>query len=162
MKPLKGFLSERDGSEIQALAHYFQQNVNERWQRVRNENWAELRRAYDKVGEPAYGVFASILFRPIREQLDSAGFITEQRFPGTLATSDEWAPADERERWMWSVVGRERGAALGTIVVGLFHDHTRFRIPRSPKILALFVSSNEAIVREISRAAGHRNGGGGR
>jgi hypothetical protein len=162
MKPLKEFLSGRDGTEIQALAHYIQQNVDGRWQRVLEDNRGEFRHKYDELGEPAYGVFASILFRPIREQLESASFISEPRFPGTLAASEEWGPMEERERWMWSVVRREREAALGTVVVRLFHDHTQFRLPRPPEIFALNETDAEAIGREISRAATHRNGDAGR
>ena len=108
------------------LADFVQQNVNERWRRVLDENLGELRCRYDEVGEPAYGVFASILFGPVRAQLESAGYKSELRFPGKLEVSEEWGPVEERQRWMWSVVRRERKAALGTIVVGLFHDTPGF------------------------------------
>ncbi len=68
---------------------------------------------------------------------------------------------EERERWMWSVVRRGQEAPLGTLVVGLFHDHTRFRVPRPPDVLALEETGEEAIAGAISRAADRRKGGEG-
>lgn len=153
MRPLDELLSGSGGSGIQVLADYIEQSIHEQWRRVLDECSEELQRRYDEVGEPAYGVFASRLFRPIRKQLESAGFRSEPRFPGTLAASRERGPIEERERLMWCVMRRNLGVPFGTIVVGLFHDHTRFRIPHPPEILALDQTDTEAIVREMSRGA---------
>jgi hypothetical protein len=57
------------------------------------------------------------------------------------------------------VVRREGGGPLGTLVVGLFHDHTRFRIARSPGVLALKETDADVIVRAIVRATGERQSG---
>lgn len=161
MKPLKEILSGQSEVAIQTLADYVQDHVREQWWRVLNESQEELLRLYDKSGEPTYGAYAQKLFRPVREQLERAGLLSEPRFPGTLSTSREWGPPEERERWMWSVARRGQGEPLGTLVVGLFHDHTRFRIPRLPGVLALEETDNDAIVGAISRAADRRKSGEG-
>lgn len=59
---------------------------------------------------------------------------------------------------MWSIVRQMPEAPVGTIVVGLFHDHTRFRLPHPPSVLALEEIVADAIVQEISRAVGHQDG----
>lgn len=161
MRPLKELLSARSESAIQTLANYIQQHVREQWQQVLQENQEEFLRLYDKAGEPAYGTFALKLFRPVRVQLESAGFLSEPGFPGTLSTSLERGPSEERERWMWSVMSQSRGAQVGTIVVRLFHDHTRFRVPRPPGVFALEETDADAITRAVSQAAGHRKSGEG-
>lgn len=154
MKSLEELLPAQDENTVQTLADYVQAQVREHWRQVLEENWEELRHRYDEVGEPAYGVFAQKLFRPVQEQLERTGFTSEPRFPGALSASKEWGPSEERQRWLWSVVRRGRGAPLGTLVVGFFHDHTRFRIPRSPSVLALKETDADAIVGAIVRAAG--------
>ncbi|HEY6407334.1 MAG TPA: DUF6022 family protein, partial [Ktedonobacteraceae bacterium] len=95
----------------------------------------------------------------VQEQLKQTGFSSSPSFPGTLSTSREWGPLQERERWMWSVIRQTQGAPIGTIVIRLFHDHTRFRIPHSPGVLALKETDADAIVQAVSQAAGHSNSG---
>jgi hypothetical protein len=57
----------------------------------------------------------------------------------------------DQQRWMWSTIrGMEDGEPLGTIVTIVFHDHTQFRIPRSPQIIALLETSKETIVEALS------------
>ena len=162
MRPLEEMLfaqnEPRSESAIQTLASYIQEYINQQWRGVLEENQKNLSRLYDKAGEPAYGAYAQKLFRPVREQLERAGFLSTPGFPGTLSTSVEWGPDEERERWMWSVVRQARGALVGTIVVGLFHDHTRFRLPHPPRVLALEEVDADDIVREISRTTGHQGG----
>lgn len=159
MKPLEEFLSEQSEITIQTLANYIQKSIHEQWQQVLQKNQEELLRIYDQVGEPAYGMYAQRLFRPIQEQLKRAGFLSEPRFPGTLSTSREWGPLQERERWMWSVIRQTQGAPIGTIVIRLFHDHIQFRIPHAPGVLALQETDADAIVQAVSQAAGHSNSG---
>ena len=79
---------------------------------------------------------------------------TSPSFPGTLSTSREWGPPEERERWMWSVVRPAQGAPVGTLVVRLVHDHTQFRIPPPPGVLAVKETEADAIVQAVSHAAG--------
>lgn len=154
MKPLEEFLSEQSEITIQTLASYIQQYIQEQWQPVLQKGQEELLHLYDKAGEgAAYGTYAHRLFQPVQEQLKRAGFRSSPNFPGTLSTSREWGPLEERERWMWSVARRGQGAPLGTLVMGLFHDHTRFRIPHAPCVLALEQTDNDAIAGAISRAA---------
>jgi hypothetical protein len=159
MKPLEELLSAQDQNTVQTLADYVQDHVHKQWRQVLEENQEELRRLYDEAGETAYRVFSRKLLRPVQEQFDRAGVLSEPRFPGTLSASKEWGPVEERQRWLWSVVWREGGEPLGALVVGLFHDHTRFRIPRSPSVLALKETDADAIVRAVVRAAGDRQSG---
>lgn len=154
-------LPARSEGSIQTLACSIRLQVHERWQPVLEEGHEEFLRLYDEAGEPAYGAYARRLFRPVREQIEGAGFLCVPRFPGALSVSREWGPPEERERWMWSVVRRAQGAPVGTIVVVLSHDHTQFRVPRPPGILALEETDAGAIDRAVARAAGHQKGGEG-
>lgn len=155
MKPLEKFLSEQSEITIQTLASYIQQCIQEQWQPVLQKGQEELLRLYDKAGEgAAYGTYAHRLFRPVREQLTQAGFSSSPPFPGTLSTSREWGPLEERERWMWSVVREAAGAPIGTLVVRLVHDHTQFRLPSPPSVLAVKETEADAIVQAVSHAAG--------
>ncbi len=157
MKTLEEFLAEQSETTIQMLAGYIQQCVQEQWQSVLEKDREELLLLYGKAGEgAAYGTYAHRLFRPLREQLKRAGFSSTPSFPGTLSTSREWGPSKERERWMWSVVTHEhgQGAPLGALVVRLVHDHTQFRIPSPPAILAVNETEAGAIVPAILHAAG--------
>jgi len=120
----------------------------------------KLLRLYDKASEgAAYGTYAHRLFQPVQEQFKHAGFRSSPNFPGTLSTSREWGPPQERERWMWSVVRQRQGAPLGTIVIQLVHDHTQFRLPHPPGVLALEETDTNAIVQAVSQAAGHPESG---
>jgi hypothetical protein len=160
MRPLEDLLSAQDQNTVQKLADYILDHVHERWQQVLTENQEELRRLYEEAGESAYREFSQKLFQPVQSQLERAGFLSEPPFPGALSASKEWGPLEERQRWLWSVVRRGREAPpLGTLVVGLFHDHTRFRIPRSPSVLALKETDADAILGAIVRATGHRQSG---
>ncbi len=156
MKPLEEWLSEWREKTIEALASYIEQSLHEQWQLVLEQNQEELMRLYDKAGEAAYGRYAQRLFRPIYEQLTQAGFSSAPSFPGTLSTSREWGPLEERERWMWSVVREAAGTPIGTLVVRLVHDHTQFRLPSAPSVLAVKETEAGAIVQAISSAARQR------
>lgn len=158
MKPLEEFLSEQRERTIHRLASYIQQYIHEQWQQVLQQSQEELVRIYDKAGEAAYGTYARRLFRPVREQLSRAGFLSEPGFPGSLSTSREWGPLKTRERWMWCVVKPAQGAPIGTLVIRLVHDHTRFRLPHPPGVLALEETDPDAIVQAVSHAAGRAGG----
>ena len=156
MKPLEEFLSEQSEVVIQTLASYIQQCIEEQWQQVWQQDLEELLRIFDKAGEgAAYGTYAHRLFQPVREQLKRTGFRSSPGFPGTLSTSREWGPPKERERWMWSVVRHGQAAPLGTLVIRLVHDHTQFRLPHPPGVIAVEETDTDAIVQAVSRAAGH-------
>src|SRR5713101_6876810 len=160
MKPLEEFLSEQSEITIQTLASYIQQFIQEQWQPVLQKGQEELLRRFDKAGEgAAYGTYAHRLFQPVQEQLKRAGFLSSPSFPGTLTTSREWGPLQERERWMWSIVRHGQATPLGTLVIRLVHDHTQFRLPHPPSVLALEETDTNAIVQAVSQAAGHPESG---
>lgn len=160
MKTLEELMFAQDQSTVQTLADYALGHVHEQWQQVLAENHEELRRLYEAAGEAAYREFARKLFQPVQEQFEEAGFYSEPRFPGTLSASKEWGPVEERQRWLWSTVRRGlRAPPLGVLAVGLFHDHTRFRIPRSPSVFAIRETDADAILGAIVRIAGDRESG---
>ncbi|HEY9669453.1 MAG TPA: DUF6022 family protein, partial [Coleofasciculaceae cyanobacterium] len=51
---------------------------------------------------------------------------------------------------MWSTIASMEGEEIGTIVTIIFHDHTQFRLPRQPQIIALAQTSKDAIVDVLS------------
>lgn len=51
---------------------------------------------------------------------------------------------------MWSTIEQQDGSPLGTIVTITFHDHTQFRLPRAPQIIALTEVGEEAVVAALS------------
>jgi hypothetical protein len=153
-KYLEEWLSERRERTIETLASYIEQWIHEQWHLVLEQNLEELVHLYDKAGEAAYGRYAGRLFRPIHGQLTQAGFLSSPSFPGTLSTSREWGPLEERERWMWSVVREAAGIPVGALVVRLVHDHTQFRLPSAPSVLAVKETDTNAIVQAILHVAG--------
>ncbi len=54
---------------------------------------------------------------------------------------------------MWCVVREGAGALVGTLVVCLVHDHTQFRLPSPPRVLAVKETDADAIVQAILQAA---------
>jgi len=50
-------------------------------------------------------------------------------------------------------VSTEQGTPVGTLVTQIFHDHTQFRIPHAPGILALEETENQAIVEALAHAS---------
>lgn len=144
-------------STIGTLVREIQQHVDQHWRHVLDSGEQDFLRLFGSIGEPAYGSYAQRLFEPVRAQIEQAGFVTTPAFPGTLSTSLEWGPEEQRERWMWCTVRQASGAQGGTIIVRLVHDHTRFRVPRSPTVLTLMEVEPEAIVQEIARLAGRQN-----
>jgi hypothetical protein len=153
MKALAEFLAEKREVTIHTLASYVRQYYREQAPRVLDERQEELLRLFEKAGDPAYGFFFRNLTQPLHEQLKQAGFVCEPDFPGQLSDSIEyWGPPEERERCMWSVVRTEQGEVLGTLVSQMFHDHTRFRIPHTPRVFVLHERDVQAIIEAISRA----------
>jgi hypothetical protein len=156
MPSLVEFLEQRSELTTSALAEFVGEYVRDRWKLVLREQRDKLLDTFDRVGEPAYGVYFTALMRPLRQQFAAAGLSTEPAFPGALPYSvEEWGgPMDDRARQMWFVVTRDdQPAPMGTIVVRFFHDHTRFRVPRSPEVIALDVTDPAAIVRILTDGA---------
>ena len=140
---------ERD---IHAIGRFIEDQIVATWETVLKKNAAKLADAYAKGGDMAYGTYLTLLFRPIHKQLREAGMTAKPRFPGNFQISREWGQADEtdQQRWMWSTVNAATGGSLGTIVTIVFHDHTRFRLPRPPQIIALAETGKEAVVEALA------------
>jgi Family of unknown function (DUF6022) len=155
MQTLEVFLKAHDQPTIYILGDYARLHIADQWQQVLQTNQERLQELFDNAGEgAAYGTYAQQLFKPIGQQLKLNGFSSTSSFPGTLVTSVEWGKPKGRERWMWSVI-EQKDTVLGAIVVCLFHDHTRFRIPKSPDVLALEEVKKAKIIEAISQVTGY-------
>jgi hypothetical protein len=112
-----------------------------------------LSKAYQEIGDGAYGLYLDFLFKPIYRELKNSGFSVQPKLPGNLNISREWGNADEtdQQRWMWSVLKHADGSDCGTIVVEVFHDHTQFRLPKPPAIRFLNLTKRQDIIAELSR-----------
>jgi hypothetical protein len=152
-RSLSDYLQESDTNAIFAIARYMEEYIAENGSAVLERNLAKLQDAYAKAGDAAYGTYCNLLFRPLQKALKEAGFRPVPRFPGDFEISREWGVPDEtdQQRWMWSTIQGEGGEPIGTIVTVIFHDHTRFRIPRAPQVIALAEVSQEAVVDALSR-----------
>jgi hypothetical protein len=73
--------------------------------------------------------------------------------PGDFDISREWGPEteDDQQRWMWSTIEAAGGVPLGTIVTIVHRDHTRFRLPRRPAIIALPETGKEDVAEALAR-----------
>ena len=145
------FLSANDEPAIFALGRYIEAQIAQSWQHVLETRHDRLLDTYHRLGEMVYGAYGEFLFRPVRQQLKQAGFRMTPRLPGEFNISREWGPEEARQRWMWSTISGPDGKAIGTIVVKYFHDHTQFRVPRPPEILALTEADKAAVVAALSR-----------
>ncbi len=155
MKALEEFLAEKREITIHTVASYARQYLREQWQVVFQEQEEKLLQMYATAGEPTYGYYGRVLFRPLHEQLKQEGFICEPDFPGDFRTTsiEYWGPPEERERCLWCVVRNEQGTVLGTIVTQFFHDHTQLRIPHPPGVFVLEETENQAILEALSHAS---------
>lgn len=48
------------------------------------------------------------------------------------------------------MIASMEGEEIGMIVTIIFHDHTQFRLPRQPQIIALAQTSKDAVVEVLS------------
>jgi hypothetical protein len=137
MKSLQEFVAQNK-PDIFAIAQYIENHIAENSQSLLLKHRDKLLRAFEKAGDLAYGVYLNFLFRPIHQQLKQVQLSPKPRFPGDFNISREWGNQEETEqqRWMWSSIESTEGS-LGTIVTITFHDHTQFRIPQNPQIIAL-------------------------
>ena len=153
MKSFADFLAEKREVAIHTLASYLRLYIQEQLQPFWREHYEELLSVYQQAGDPAYGVFGRKFFGPVQEQFAQAGFTLEPEFPGNLPNSlEQWGPPEERERCMWSVV-RRGDQTLGTLVLRIFHDHTKFRLPAAPIVLTLEETEREAIIDALSHGS---------
>ena len=160
MELLKEFLSENKNSDIFAIAQYIDTHIAANWQTLIEKNIDKLVDVFNRAGDMAYGMYLGWLFLPVHKQLKEAGLRPKPRFPGDFNISREWGTKEEtdQQRWMWSIIESTEGKSLGTIVTITFHDHTQFRVPQKPQIIALTETSKEAVVEALShRSADFKN-----
>lgn len=160
MESLQEFFAENNKSDIFTLAQYIEGHITENWQILLQKHSDKLLRAFNKAGDMAYGAYLNFLFLPVHKQLKKAGLRPVPRFPGDFQISREWGTQEEtdQQRWMWSTIESTAGESLGTIVTITFHDHTQFRVPQKPQIIALTETSKEAVVEALShRCADFKN-----
>lgn len=153
VKSLREVLSESKAGAIFALARHIEEQIAGNWQTLLHKKSDKLLDAYNRAGDMAYGTYLNLLFRPVHKQLEQAGLRPAPQLPGDFDISREWGVQEEtdQQRWMWSTINSAGGAPLGTIVTIVFHDHTRFRIPRQPHVIALTETGKEAVVEALSR-----------
>jgi hypothetical protein len=145
-------LSGNKDIDIHAIGRYIENHIAKNWQLLLQRNSDKLLDAFNKVGDMAYGAYCYKLFRLVHQQLKQTGLYPTPWFSGDFNISREWGNADqsEQQRWMWSTITSAEGKAIGTIVTIIFHDHTQFRLPRQPQVIALTETSKEAVVAALS------------
>ncbi|SEG75123.1 DUF6022 family protein [Paenibacillus sp. UNC499MF] len=150
---LNNYLKKQPESKIGVVAAFIESHIRENWQKILAKENDRLLKAYAEAGDQAYGTYLNLLLLPVHCQLQEAGIRPEPRLPGNFEISREWgrkADHSEQERWMWSTLHTENDGPIGTIVTITYHDHTRFRIPREPGIIALAETRQEDIVEALS------------
>lgn len=145
-------LSSNEKRDIFALGRYIENHIEQTWQVILETQRDKLLDAFSKVGDPAYGTYYNLLYRPVHKQLKESGLRASPRLPGNFNSSREWGNADEsdNQRWSWSTIKSAEGEPLGTIVTKMFHDHTQFRIPHRPEIIALRETSKADVEAALS------------
>jgi hypothetical protein len=140
-------------NDIHALGRAIDAYIAANWETILREHDEKLRDAYEKAGDMAYGTYLTLLFSPVHQQLRRDGLRAVPSLPGDFDISREWGAAteDDQQRWMWSTIEAASAAPLGTIVTIVYHDHTRFRLPRRPAIIALPETGKDAVVAALSR-----------
>jgi hypothetical protein len=136
--------------DIHELAQKIQAMIEQGLSAILPERQLEFDARFAKDGDMAYGTLNTELFAPVRVLLREHGLQAKPRLPGRFNDSREWGNADEshQERWMWSVILRD-GMPIGTIAVGSHHDHSCFRLPRSPQVIGISSTTPRQIVSEL-------------
>jgi hypothetical protein len=155
MQSLKELLEENKKDTIFTIAQFIEKHIAENWQTILKKNHDQLMDAYHKAGDMAYGTYLNLLYLTIHQQLKEAKLNPHPRLPGDFDISREWgqnAEGTDQQRWMWSTIHQiETGEPIGTIVTIVFHDHTQFRLPRSPQIIGLTETTKDTIVEVLSQ-----------
>lgn len=152
MKSLAEFLTANGREpDVTAVTEFLGEYFRDQWRPVLHDNRVQLLETFDRAGEASYGMYWNRLTRPLRDQLAEVGLRTRPAFPGDLDHSvEEWGGPTERERCMWYVLyPMSSSTAMGTLVVGSFHDHTRFRVPRAPRVEVLEQTDAHDIVEAL-------------
>lgn len=133
------------------MAAWIRSRLDDVWLTSWQQQRPQLTEAWERIGEPAYGLYNRELFRPIQRELEEARLTCDPRLPGNMQLSEEdWGPEDFRERRMWTLlVDREDGdRELGALVVRFFHDHTELRLPDKPSMEAVAETDHD-VIRDI-------------
>ena len=148
-------------SNIFIVGRTVETHIGENAQAIFDNNADQLLDEFNRIGDEAYGTYLNLLFEPIHQRFKEAGLRAAPGLPGNFGMSREWGNADEtdQQRWMWSTIKRidtsggkaKAGEAIGTIVVIVFHDHSQFRLPRLPQIIALAETGKAAVVNALSQ-----------
>jgi hypothetical protein len=134
------------GRTVATVAAWIRSRLDEDWHTSWESQLENLQRAWDSIGEPAYGVYNRELYQPIQRVLHRNGLVTRPRLPGSLTFSEEhWGPEHDRERRMWALLCDSNNRALGALVTRFYHDHTQLRLPRQPTIEAIDETDHERI-----------------
>ncbi|MCR8843574.1 DUF6022 family protein [Paenibacillus sp. SC116] len=149
---LRTILDEKGEARIQSIARYVEKHIVDNWDSILTIHKDKLNKAYSEAGDAAYGTYSNLVFLPIHRQFKEVGIQPEPRFPGEFEISREWGNEQEthQQRWMWSTVYGPQQEPIGTIVTIIYHDHTQFRVPQQPDILALTEVGKEAVVEALS------------
>lgn len=146
-------LTRLETTDITALGTRVAQHITEHWQKILESERERLSTMFATEGDAAYGVYQNLLFKPIKALLEQAGLKASPSLPGGFQSSREWGNTDETEqqRWMWSTIRNATGEALGTLVNIIHHDHSQFRVPHQPEIIALNETVNAEVEAALSR-----------
>ncbi|WNQ10916.1 DUF6022 family protein [Paenibacillus aurantius] len=159
-KSIRSYMQSRPNPII-GIKEYVEAYIAANGRSILENNREKLRKAYEEAGDMAYGTFLNLLFLDVHKQLRQEGLQPEPRLPGDFDSSREWGSCPEQtdqQRWMWSTIKEEGGEAVGTLVTIVYHDHTGFRVPRMPDLLALEESGKEKVVEALSsRSEDFRN-----
>jgi excinuclease UvrABC ATPase subunit len=139
-------------ADVHTISQHIQSQIDTHWKATLEQNAAKLEDAYARAGDMAYGTYLGLLFRPINRQLKAAGFKLEPDLPGDLDLSREWGNGidkTQQQRWMWSLIRRENGQPVGAIAVVVFHDHSGFKLPQVPLVVALEQASNAEVIEAL-------------
>lgn len=149
---LGGMLAEGAENAIHKLGQFIDAHIELNWQSILSSHADKLKRAYEEAGDMAYGTYLNLLLNSINKEMKENGLRAEPRLPGDFDISREWGNEDEsdQQRWMWSSIYDKSGEPLGTIVLQVYHDHTQFRLPRRPGVLALTVIAKEEVVEALT------------
>lgn len=141
-------------TDIFAIGGEIETYVAGEWRSMLDEHSDKLADAWERAGEMAYGTYLDLLYRPVHRWLKESGLRAVPRLPGEFDISREWGdgPGEtDQQRWMWSTIETMEGVALGTIVTITPHDHTCFRVPRAPGVIALAEAGKDAVVDALCR-----------
>lgn len=144
--------SQIEEMTVQSMVNSINQYLQKQWKSVLQMNQNKLSVKFDEIGEATYGIYLKKLMTPIIDEMTSAGFILNPGFvlPNSI---EHWGPPEERERCMWCVIKNKDQTPIGTLVVRVFHSHTKFDIPLAPNFFALEETDKDAIIEMISNAS---------